>query len=151
MLHLESTHPRKRTRLPAPFVQTIVTGHSDRCFGDYERGLMSRQGRYARGALSTVPGCVCPQNIAAMESFLQQGRVPDAWSLSLFNCIPNISMVVKAKDQRPIALQNAAMKWLSTVMLIRLQDIFAQIIPPSQKGFMPGRQMLDHILHACTE
>ena len=53
----------------------------------------------------------------------------------------------KHKNMHPIALQNAVMKWMSSVILLQLQDVFAQITPPTpKKGFMKGRQMLEHVL-----
>ena len=63
-------------------------------------------------------------------------------------CIPKFAQAAQAKDMRPIALQNAAMKWLSTVIWLQMQNVFPQIVPPSQKGFMRGRQMLEHMLTA---
>ena len=66
-------------------------------------------------------------------------------------CIPKFAHASKAMDMRPIALQNAVMKWMSSVILLQLHDVFAQIIPPSEKGFMKGRQMLEHNLQATME
>ena len=54
-------------------------------------------------------------------------------------------------DMRSNVLHNAGMKWMSTTILLQLHDVFAQIIPPSQKLFMRGRHMLDHVIGARME
>ena len=80
------------------------------------------------------------------------GGVPDAWTLSRMKCIPKFAQANQAKDMHAIALQkNVVMKWMSTTSLLQLHDVFAQIIPPSQKGFMRGRHKLDHVIGARME
>ena len=66
-------------------------------------------------------------------------------------CIPKLAQATQAWDMRPIVLQNTVMKWLSTVVLVQLRDVFARIIPTSQKGFMRGRHMLEHGVTARME
>ena len=69
--------------------------------------------------------------------------------MSLMKCILKFAQASQARDMRPIALQNTLMKWLSMVFLVQLRDVFAQIIPASQKGFMRGRHM--HVVSARME
>ena len=90
------------------------------------------------------PDVFVPHMFSTMQHFLRNGRVSDVWSVSVMTSIPKFAQASKAKDMRRIALQNAVMEWMSFVILLQLQDVFAQIIPPSQKGFMKGRQMLEH-------
>eukprot|EP00670_Eutreptiella_braarudii_P021593 CAMPEP_0174365732 /NCGR_PEP_ID=MMETSP0811_2-20130205/78296_1 /TAXON_ID=73025 ORGANISM="Eutreptiella gymnastica-like, Strain CCMP1594" /NCGR_SAMPLE_ID=MMETSP0811_2 /ASSEMBLY_ACC=CAM_ASM_000667 /LENGTH=53 /DNA_ID=CAMNT_0015506613 /DNA_START=47 /DNA_END=205 /DNA_ORIENTATION=- len=35
--------------------------------------------------------------------------------------------------------------------MIQLADVWPEIIPANQKGFVPGRQMVDHLLQARAE
>jgi hypothetical protein len=37
------------------------------------------------------------------------------------------------------------------VIMIQLADVWPEIIPANQKGFVPGRQMVDHLLQARAE
>ena len=86
-----------------------------------------------------------------MQLFLKRGGVPDSWGTSLLKCLPKFAGAEWPKDLRPIALQNACLKWISTTILLQVIDALQQIIPPEQKGFLPGRQMLDHIIFARSE
>ena len=52
---------------------------------------------------------------------------------------------------RPLALQNVLMKWVTTTIMVQLADVFPQIIPREQKGFVPGRHMIDHLMFARSE
>ena len=46
---------------------------------------------------------------------------------------------------RPIALQANRQKWVTNVLLIQLEDVLAQCIPPEQTGFIRNRSILRHI------
>ena len=65
-------------------------------------------------------------------------------------CLPKFAGA-RTKDLRPLALQNACLKWMSTVVLLQTVDALQQSIPPEQKGFLPGHQMVDHIVYARSE
>ena len=43
---------------------------------------------------------------------------------------------------------NVMLKWGSTMVLPQLEDVFGQLVPPLQAGFMKGRDMY-HNLHHC--
>ena len=49
-------------------------------------------------------------------------------------------------EQRPLALLNSSIKWLTTFFLLQLTDVFQQVTPAAQKGFLPGRQMVEHTI-----
>ena len=70
------------------------------------------------------------------------------WTLSPLKCLPKFSGAQKTSDMRALALQNICMKCITTAIMIRPVDAFLQIIPLSQKGFVAGRQMMDHLLYA---
>ena len=88
--------------------------------------------------------CVRPM-LWAIQECLRVGECPPGWVIPLQRNIPKTPTADMLADMRPIALQNVVFKWLATVVLIQLQDALQIIIPGSQKGFMKGRRMLDHI------
>ena len=47
--------------------------------------------------------------------------------------------------QRPIALQQARLKWLTGVLLLQLQDALFLLVPSQQKAYLRGRTMFDHL------
>ena len=59
-----------------------------------------------------------PRMEAAMRDFLNRGYVLDDWTVSLMKCIPKFAQATQAQDMRPVASQNTAMKWRSTVVLV---------------------------------
>ena len=114
-------------------------------------GILGRGDGMPAELYQQLPSISVPRMEAAMGEFLNKGRVPDAWTVSLMKCIPKFAQASQARDMRPIALQNRAMKWLSAVVLVQLREVFAQIIPASQKGFMRGRHMVEHVVSARME
>ena len=97
------------------------------------------------------PDVFVPYMFSALQHFLRNKRVSDAWSVSLMPCIPKFAQASKAKDVRSITLQNGVMKWMSPAMLLQVLDVFEQIIPPSQKGIMKGLRISGHVLQAKME
>ena len=91
--------------------------------------------------------CVKPM-LWAVQECLRAGGCPPAWVVSLQRNIPKTPMADMLSDMRPIALQNVVFKWLATVVLIQIQDALQILIPMTQKGFLKGRRMLDHIERA---
>ena len=77
--------------------------------------------------------------------------MPAEWPVSLMRCLPKFCGAEQPKDMRPIALQQVCLKWVTTTVMLQLSDVWPQVIPPCQKGFVPGRQMLDHIIYARAE
>ena len=47
--------------------------------------------------------------------------------------------------QRPIALQQARLKWPIGIQLLHAQDALFQIVPPGSKAYLKGRTMYDHL------
>ena len=43
---------------------------------------------------------------------------------------------------------NVMLKWISTILLLQLEDVFGQLVPPQQAGFIKGRDMYQN-LHHC--
>ena len=97
------------------------------------------------------PSVFAPRLLSAMKCFLREGGVPAEWSVSLMRCLPKFWGAEQPKDMRPIALQQVCLKWVTTTVMLQLSDVWPQVIPPCQKGFVPGRQMLDHVIFARAE
>ena len=77
--------------------------------------------------------------------------MPEELATSLMKCLPKFAGAECPKDLRPLALQNTCVKWISTTIMLQVMDALQQIIPPEQKGFLPGRQMVDHLVFARAE
>ena len=104
----------------------------------------------------TVPAAVyqsmgpllVPRTHAIIERSLDRGAAPEGWSTTILKCIPKSIMSETAAEQRPLALLNSSIKWLTMVFLLQLSDVFQQVTPAAQKGFLPGRQMVEHTIAA---
>ena len=92
-----------------------------------------------------------PKLLQAMQVFLQEGGVTEQWGTSLMKCLPKFAGAEWPKDLRPLALQNACLKWITTIIMLQLADALQQFIPQEQKGFLAGRNMVDHIIFARSE
>ena len=55
--------------------------------------------------------------------------------------IPKGSLTDSVMELRPRTIVNVMLKWISTVVLLQLEDLFGQLVPPQQAGFMNGRDM----------
>ena len=100
----------------------------------------------------SMPDVFAPKLHEVMQVFLARGGgVPDSWGTSLLKCLPKFAGAEKPEDLRPLALQSACLKWVSTVIMLQTIDALQQLIPPEQKGFLPGRHMVDHIVYARSE
>jgi hypothetical protein len=51
----------------------------------------------------------------------------------------------RIKDWRPLTLLQIVFKLIAKLIAVRLGKILPQLISPRQKGFVPGRQILDSI------
>ena len=89
-----------------------------------------------------------PRMHAIIERSLDRGAAPEGWSTTILKCIPKSITSETAAKQRPLALLNYSIKWLTTVFLLQLSDAFQQVTPSAQKGFLPGRQMVEHTIAA---
>ena len=66
-------------------------------------------------------------------------------------CLPKFSGAEWPKDLRPLALQNACLKWVTTVVMLQMVDALQQVIPQEPKGFLLGMHMVDHIVFTRSE
>ena len=127
--------------------------------GEVVRAALERMKRGSAPSMDGIPAelyqaypeIFVPRLLEVMQLFLKRGGVLDSWGTSLLKCLPKFAGAERPKDLRPFALQNACLKWISTTILLQVIDALQQIIPPEQKGFLPGRQMLDHIIFARLE
>ncbi|XP_031095329.1 uncharacterized protein LOC115999629 [Ipomoea triloba] len=62
--------------------------------------------------------------------------------------IPKIPNPATFADYRPISLSNFCNKVISKIMVMRLAEILARLVGPSQAGFVKGRNIIDNILLA---
>ena len=67
--------------------------------------------------------------------------LPDEWVTALVRSLLKDPRSAAVDRQRPIALQQARLKWLTAVLLLQLQDALFQPVPSQQKG----RTMFDHL------
>ena len=97
------------------------------------------------------PSVFAPRLLSTMQEFFREGGVPAEWSVSLMRCLHKFCGAEQPKDMRPIALQQVGLKWVTTGAMLQLSDVWPQVIPPCQKGFVPGWLMLDYITYAGAE
>ena len=71
--------------------------------------------------------------------------LPDEWVTALVWSLPKDPGSAAVDRQRPIALQQARLKWLIGVLLLQLQDALFQLVPSQQKAHLRGRTMFDHL------
>ena len=87
-----------------------------------------------------------PRMHAIIERSLDRGAAPECWSTTILKCIPKSITSEMAAEQRTLALFDSSINWLTTVFLLQVSDMFQQVTPAAQKGFLPGRQMVDHTM-----
>ena len=102
--------------------------------------------------LAAVYQCMGPLFVPRMHAIikrsLDRGAAPEGWSTTILKCTPKSITSETAAEQRPLALLNSSIKWLTTVFLLQLTNVFQQVTPAAQKGFLPGRQMVEHTIAA---
>ena len=89
-----------------------------------------------------------PRLHAIIQRSLDRGAAPEGWSTTILKCIPKSITSETAAEHRPLAVLNSSIKWRTTVFLLQLTDVFQQVTPAAQKGFLPGRQMVEHTVAA---
>ena len=89
-----------------------------------------------------------PRMHAIIERSLHRGAAPEGWSTTILKYIPKSITSEMAAEQRTLALPDSSIKWLTTVFLLQVSDVFQQVTPAAQKGFLPGRQMVEHTIAA---
>ena len=60
-------------------------------------------------------------------------------------CIPKGDGQPEVDEMRPTTLLCVKAKWVTGILAIALQDVVNMGVPSQQKGFMRGRQMMEHL------
>ena len=68
-----------------------------------------------------------PRMHAIIQRSLDRGAAPEGWSTTILKCIPKSITSETAAEQRPLALLNSSIKWLTTVFVLQLTDVFQQV------------------------
>ena len=76
---------------------------------------------------------------------IETGGLPPEWITALVGTLAKELGSAAVQSQRPIALQQARLKWLTGILLLELWDALFQIVPHAQKAYLKGRTMYDHI------
>ena len=83
-----------------------------------------------------------------IQTFLDKGEIPQEWSTAILTPIPKVSGTSRPDQMRPLVLQNSKLKWVTMTILLMIEDLLQHLVPPEQKAFIKGRQMVDHIFSA---
>ena len=59
--------------------------------------------------------------------------------------IPKTKAMQTPDSLRQIALQTTRQKWLTNILLIRMEDVLRHCIPAQQTGFLRYRSILQHV------
>eukprot|EP00959_Pyramimonas_sp_CCMP1952_P394672 8269132-Pyramimonas_sp.AAC.1 len=91
-------------------------------------------------------------------SGLQFGSFPAEFNSSLAAFLPKGDIEVTQPGQvkppastRPLTLSNTDNKLLASAYSAPLRQIASEVVHHSQAGFLPGRQILDHIISLDSE
>ena len=76
---------------------------------------------------------------------IETGGLPPEWITAVVRTLAEEPWSAVVQSQRPIALQQARLKWLTGILLLHLQDALFQIVPHAQKAYLKGCTMYDHI------
>ena len=125
---------------------------------DLVREALKKMRRCSSPGNDTVPAAVyqcmgplfVPRMHAVIKRSLDRAAAPEGWSTTILKCIPKSITSETAAEQRPLALLNSSIKWLTTVFLLQLSDVFQQVTPAAHKGFLPGRHMVEHTIAAVA-
>ena len=98
--------------------------------------------------LKAFPDVMVPQMFSCIKTFLTAGALPSGWMEGMITMVPKSFGEPYVVNLRPIALQTTRQKWETNVLLIQLEDVLAQCIPPEQTGFIKNRSILQHIYSA---
>ena len=96
------------------------------------RQALEKMKPHSSPGLDSVPASVykrfadmfAPRMLSIMELALDSGSVSQPWSETILKCIPKSIIAETAAEQRPLALQNVNVKWLTTVILLQVIDLF---------------------------
>lgn len=80
------------------------------------------------------------------RDFFRLGRLLNKLNHTFIALVPKTQEASTLKDFCPISLCNTIYKIFSKVLVNRLKPFLDPLISPSQKGFVPGRQILDAVI-----
>ena len=86
-----------------------------------------------------------PQMYESLKRFLDVGTMPETWTSGVVTMIPKTKAMQTPDSLRPIALQTTRQKWLTSILLIQLEDVLLHCIPSQQTGFLRHRSILQHV------
>lgn len=81
--------------------------------------------------------------IWATRDFFRTGKILQSINKTFIALVPKNSNPLNLNDFRPISLCNTLYKVFAKVLVNRLKPLLEKIIVSPQKGFVPGRQILD--------
>lgn len=84
--------------------------------------------------------------VNAVKEFFGSRRILKELNSTFIALIPKVSGAESMGNFRPISLYNSFYKIISKVMTTRILAVLPFIIFEEQKGFVPGRQILDSII-----
>ena len=81
-------------------------------------------------------------------SFLTRVYLLKQFNQTLIYIIPKGTQWESFNDYRPISLCNVSYKFITRLLVNRLQGILEEVITPFQNDFVEGRQINDNIIIA---
>ena len=90
-----------------------------------------------------------PRMHDTMRALLVGAPLSDDWSVALISSIPKVAGTPMVDQLHPISICNVLLKWITTTMLLQIEDLLQQVVPQEQKGYLRGQQLTDHLWHAA--
>ena len=84
--------------------------------------------------------------IWATRDFFRIGKMLKRINKTFIALVPKIPTPMSLLDFRPISLCNTIYKIFAKVLVNRIKPFLERIIGSPQKGFVPGRQILDAVI-----
>ena len=81
---------------------------------------------------------------------LSGGLLDQTWSMGVQTNIPKGSCTDSITELRPLTIVNVMLKWISTILLLQLHDVFLQLVPTQKAGLMKVRDMYQNLLHSSS-
>lgn len=80
-----------------------------------------------------------------IDHIARVGKWGYKWARGIMRSIPKEAGNIAVDKRRLITLFNAKAKWITGTIKLCSQDFIMMMVPPEQKGFMPGRNMDGHL------
>ena len=87
----------------------------------------------------------CPRRLEEIKMYMNGGTPSYDLLMGLMYMISKTKNSVVVSHMRPICVGNTRLKWITTVLLIQVEDVLAHLVHPSQVGSIRGRQMQNHL------